>query len=407
MVCIESFKLSSLMWYKNFKSWEFDSPDLPGSGKKMNVVFMSLLEAARLKADIPFIINSGYRSVSHNSFIGGEADSAHLIGKAADIYCGDSVSRIKIIISLVETGFTRIGVGENFIHVDSDSSKPDALWLYPHHCKDVAIELRPFSIEEDFTRGSLDWSHQMYQIERLHQMGFKGKGIKVAVLDTGLDLNHDSFKTAVQEGRLKAIDGRNGINKPEDKNGHGTWCVSRFISNGTRAQGFAPECEVLSIKVLNDNGSGSITSITRGANLAIEAGVDIISSSIGWSGRYDPFTRIVKRATDAGIHWFSASGNDGKNEHIDFPALEPRVLSIGSHDNQKKKSGFSDYGVDLDLYGPGSRVKAAFLHNKEAIISGTSMATPSVAAFAAVLYDHLDGDLSRENLKKIAKCQKH
>jgi len=124
------------MILKNFKLEEFDSPDFKGSGKNMDADFMQLLDRARTEAGIPFKINSGYRTESHNAKVGGKPKtntskgSSHMYGLAADIGCTDSVTRQKILTALITVGFTRAGIGQSFVHVDLDKDKPNAIWLY-------------------------------------------------------------------------------------------------------------------------------------------------------------------------------------------------------------------------------------------------------------------------------------
>jgi uncharacterized protein YcbK (DUF882 family) len=121
---------------KYFTLDEFDSPDLPNSGINMDANFLSMLDDARHMADIPFKINSGYRTKEHNIEIYRRLgkkpiDSAHLKGKAADISCSTSRERWIIITALQDAGFNRIGIANNFIHVDSDENKsPNVIWTY-------------------------------------------------------------------------------------------------------------------------------------------------------------------------------------------------------------------------------------------------------------------------------------
>ena len=95
-----------------------------------------MLDNAREIAGIPFKINSGYRTESHNAKVGGKPKtntskgSSHMYGLAADIGCTDSVTRQKIITALVKVGFTRAGIAQSFVHVDLDNDKPNAIWLY-------------------------------------------------------------------------------------------------------------------------------------------------------------------------------------------------------------------------------------------------------------------------------------
>ena len=121
---------------KYFTLDEFDSPDAEGSGSNMDSNFLSMLDNARDMADIPFKINSGYRTQEHNIEIYRRLgkkpiDSAHLKGKAADISCSGSRERWIIITALQDAGFSRIGIANNFIHVDSDESKSsNVIWTY-------------------------------------------------------------------------------------------------------------------------------------------------------------------------------------------------------------------------------------------------------------------------------------
>jgi len=113
---------------KHFKEEEFYSPDLKED--KMQYGFIRSLDRARTISGIPYKINSGYRTPEHNKKVGGRSTSSHLKGVAADISCTNSVQRVKIIQGLIDSGFRRIGISETFIHVDSDTDKPDAIWLY-------------------------------------------------------------------------------------------------------------------------------------------------------------------------------------------------------------------------------------------------------------------------------------
>jgi len=119
-----------------FKSKEFDSPDVKGSGALMDETFIDMIIDARSRANIPFKINSGYRTQEYNKSLlerGYKAskNSSHLKGLAADIHCTDSRSRFIIITALIDAGFSRIGIAKSFIHVDCDIDKPlNVIWTY-------------------------------------------------------------------------------------------------------------------------------------------------------------------------------------------------------------------------------------------------------------------------------------
>lgn len=116
---------------KHFSLDEFDSPDVKGSGSKMNTSFLLRLDELRERCDFPFKINSGYRTKEHNAKVGGSHRSSHLDGIAVDIHCNDSARRFKIVSEAVKMGFSRIGIANTFIHIDDDTTKSQGvIWLY-------------------------------------------------------------------------------------------------------------------------------------------------------------------------------------------------------------------------------------------------------------------------------------
>lgn len=119
-----------------FDSSEFDSPDSPGSGIKMDLAFLQKLDQLRDECNFPFHITSGYRTKEHNTKINGELHSAHLEGRAADVSIIDGLSRFKFISTAIKLGFTRIGISDNFIHVDNSTIlDQNVVWLYPSGTK--------------------------------------------------------------------------------------------------------------------------------------------------------------------------------------------------------------------------------------------------------------------------------
>jgi len=118
---------------KHFSIHEFDSPDQPGSGKLMKPEFLVKLDAARDRSDRPWIITSGYRTVAHNTAVGGVPDSAHTRGYAADISIDGwpEYDVVRLIADLTVVGFRRIGRAHSFVHVDCDPDKPSpGYWDY-------------------------------------------------------------------------------------------------------------------------------------------------------------------------------------------------------------------------------------------------------------------------------------
>lgn len=116
---------------RHFSSWEFDSPDLQGSGDEMDSLFLQRLDEAREEAGIPFTITSGFRTKKHNKRVKGMSNSAHLKGYGADISTPTARKRLTILTACLKVGFNRIGIMKNAIHVDDDQMLPSkVLWHY-------------------------------------------------------------------------------------------------------------------------------------------------------------------------------------------------------------------------------------------------------------------------------------
>jgi len=116
---------------KYFTITEFDSPDEEGSGYRMDKDFIRRLDTARGIAGIPFKINSGYRTVTHNTLIGGRVGSSHKKGLAVDIGYKGSRERYLTLQALMEVGISRFGIAKTFIHCDVDKNKDEeVIWLY-------------------------------------------------------------------------------------------------------------------------------------------------------------------------------------------------------------------------------------------------------------------------------------
>ena len=99
--------------------------------ENMNVEFLDKLDQARDYANIPFYINSAFRTKEKNTEVGGKSNSSHLKGLAVDISATDSRTRFIVLNALIAVGFTRIGIADTFIHVDNDKDKSqDVIWTY-------------------------------------------------------------------------------------------------------------------------------------------------------------------------------------------------------------------------------------------------------------------------------------
>jgi len=222
----------------------------------------------------------------------------------------------------------------------------------------------------------------------------RGTGVKVAILDTGIDFNHSDLKSGV----IKVQDITTDRN-PLDRVGHGTH-VAGIIGARGKMTGVAPDCELYSIKVLNDQGSGTDEWLYQGILSAIDLKVNIINMSLG-STIYNPRVEsAIKKAYDQGIILIAAAGNDGYVgngvDTIGYPAKFDEVIAVGAIDPNGNRASFSSVGKELDICTFGTNITSTWPNNLYVKLSGTSMACPFITGVAALIY-------SSHNILRISK----
>lgn len=244
---------------------------------------------------------------------------------------------------------------------------------------------------------SMTWGLQAIGLKEPSQ--WTGRGIKVAVLDTGCSPTHPDFV-----GRIKA---KNAISfvtgeAPVDGHGHGTHVCGTVAGplrpkNGAR-YGIAPDCELLVVKVLSNSGAGYDSWILKGLNWAIAQGADVINMSLGSARRvgepaslkYEALARNHLTGSNSTVI-VAAAGNDSNRPQsvapVGNPAACPSIMAVAAVDNAGTVAPFSCGAVDsaaLDLAAPGVNIFSAALSGGIVPFDGTSMASPHVAGAAAL-----------------------
>lgn len=238
---------------------------------------------------------------------------------------------------------------------------------------------------------TMDWSLKAFGIPDLWAKT-TGKGVRVAVLDTGCALLHPDLKNQIED----AADFTGSKVGPGDTNGHGTHCcgVVAASRNEVGTVGVAPEVRLLVGKVLNDSGVGSAETIIKGINWATDHGADIISMSFGSSSSDPGIKKAIEYANSKNVLLIAAAGNEGPGPRtVGYPARYPQVLSVAAVDPNKKVAPFSSRGPEVDIAAPGVDILSTYPPKNYAKLSGTSMATPFVSAVIALLlaYDKKRG----------------
>jgi hypothetical protein len=292
--------------------------------------------------------------------------------------------------------------------------------------------------------------------DEAHARGLTGAGVNVAVLDTGIDTNHPDLANDLIAERCfcdshpspqiaccpNGSASQSGPGSAEDDEGHGTNVSGIITSEGVvAAQGVAPDAGIVAVKVLDSAGSGSFSDIAAGLDWVltnrVALGIRIVSMSLSDSGQYNnasasPCTgtntaNAIKSLYTAGVTVFSASGNDGHDNGISFPACVTEAVSVGGvydaslgsvawcgnaacsttlcTDNPTAPDVFvchSNSDELLDLLAPNWRTDTTALGGGTTAFGGTSASTPYAAAEGALLLD-ADGNLTPAQITNLLK----
>ena len=210
----------------------------------------------------------------------------------------------------------------------------------------------------------------------------RGEGIDVAILDTGVVGDHPDLAARIK-GVYNAVGGDD-----TDHNGHGTHVAGIVAGSGVPGgvYGVAPKAGILSLKVLRDDGSGSLSDIIDGLSWCVQKRVPIANLSLGTPVDHPLLERAVNEAAAAGVLIVAAAGNSGPRPNsLEYPAAYEAVLSVGACDQSDAVASFSSRGAGLDVTAPGKDIYSTWLRGGYRRLDGTSMAAPHVAGVAALL----------------------
>ena len=265
----------------------------------------------------------------------------------------------------------------------------------------------PVKVDDDVSI-KMDVATQTLGLDKLHAQGFTGKDTTICVIDTGIAQHPD-----VKDRIIAFKDFVNGSEVAYDDQGHGTHCAGIAAGNGASSEGkyigSAPEANLIGVKVLDKNGSGSFSNVIKGIQWAIEnkdsLGIDVVSMSLGGrvseSSKTDPVSIAAEKAVEAGLIMCIAAGNEGPSAGtIGTPGNAEHVITVGAMNDKgtvdrsdDDMANFSSVGptkydglVKPDIIAPGYKITAA-AHNSTGYVefSGTSMATPCAAGVMAIV----------------------
>jgi subtilisin family serine protease len=275
---------------------------------------------------------------------------------------------------------------------------PDALEQVSHLDYVASVHLdredHAFSAESDTKIGA----DQVWA-----RLGTEGKGIVVAVIDTGIDYNHIALGGGFGPS-FRVIGGHDFVNNdddPMDDYGHGTHVAGIIGGNGGGVVGVAPQVSFLAYKVLDSSGGGFDSTIMAGIERAADPNgdgnssdhADVVNMSLGRPGSPDdPMSKAVETASAAGVIFAIAAGNAGAFYTVSTPANAPSAIAVGATDLDDNIADFSSEGpvdgtfaIKPEVVAPGVDIVSARAGGGTLSASGTSMAAPHIAGVAALL----------------------
>ncbi|MDC3411968.1 S8 family peptidase [Aquibacillus sp. 3ASR75-11] len=254
--------------------------------------------------------------------------------------------------------------------------------------KVTGIEKAPsvLQVQKDSTAsvtGQLtDWGINSINTPILWNEGYTGKGVKVAIIDTGISNDHPDLNISGGKSFVSYT------SSYDDDNGHGTHIAGTIaaLDNNYGYVGVAPDAQIYALKAMDSNGKGSTIDLALAIDWAIQNNMDIINLSFEFRESVDYIEELINEAYEKGILVVAAAGNNGQQDGtIAYPAKYPSVIAVGAVNSNYKLPTFSKTGATLEIVAPGVNINSTYVNNGFAEMSGTSMATAYGSGYLALL----------------------
>ncbi len=340
----------------------------------------------------------------------------------------------KLTISLTLLLISLMGLAQGFIIVNADGKNTAAdyevvLAPPPEMLPDGGVSVTPMLVSQQavtvtsastlflplvfrkFCASAFSYNETLFynltkiNISSAWESCFQGQGITVAVIDTGVDLDHPDLQANIVSGKSFV----SGVSSPDDDYGHGTHVAGTVaaVNNNGGVIGVAPKASIMPVKVLNSSGSGSTFAVADGIEWAADNGAKVINLSLASTGNSSTLKAAVDYAYNKGILVVAAGGNCSDSSYAlngctyqdqpVYPAAYSNVIAVASTTSSDSQSSFSNQGSYIDIAAPGSSIYSPYYLGSYTTMSGTSMASPHVAGLAALIWSQ-DTSLTQQQV---------
>jgi len=303
-------------------------------------------------------------------------------------FLGVHVEPVKVYHVNIIRAAGKPACGDEVLHPSEDCEAPD------YSCPDgyVCVDCKCVAEEERTCYPDNRYPWGVVKVKG----GSGGAGVIVAVLDTGVYVDHPDLKSNIIDCKDTT---KRGVKKGcADGNGHGTHVTGTIAANGgpdgLGIYGVAPEANIMAIKVCNNAGLCWGDDIAEGIYYAADNGANIISMSLGSDSPDSQILQAIDYAVERGVLVVAAAGNDGPEKgSIDYPGAYAKVIALAAFDSSDRIPDWSSRGInngdwiieerEIEFVAPGVSVESTWNDGCYAYASGTSMATPHISGLAA------------------------
>jgi thermitase len=233
------------------------------------------------------------------------------------------------------------------------------------------------------------WGMTKVQAPQAWEIADGNSGIVIAILDSGIDLDHPDLKD-----KIIASANFTSSDNPDDHLGHGSHVAGIAAASSNNDYGVAGlgyNCSLMSVKVLDDNGKGYASWVADGIRWAVDNGANVINMSVVMDSPSRSLEKAVNYAWEHGAVVIAAAGNDGDSESA-YPAYYSDCIAVGATNSNDNLARFSNRGDWVDVAAPGVRIYSTLDDGEYGYKSGTSAAAPHVAGLSALLFEVVEDE---------------